>query len=56
MGELKDLQDKVAKFRDARQWREFHTPKNLAMAICSEAGELADLLLWNRHADHFRMA
>jgi len=35
-------------FRDERDWKQFHTPKNLAMALSSEAGELLDLMLWDR--------
>jgi dCTP diphosphatase len=48
MGELKELQKAVVKFRDERDWLQFHTPKNLAQALASEVGELNDLFLWNR--------
>jgi dCTP diphosphatase len=49
MGELKDLQKAVVKFRDDRDWKQFHdNPKNLAQALASEVGELNDLYLWNR--------
>src|SRR5207247_4503498 len=30
----------------AREWQRFHTPRNLAMAISSEASELLELFLW----------
>ena len=50
MGELKDLQKAVVKFRDDRDWLQFHTPKNLAQALASEVGELNDLYLWTRDA------
>lgn len=40
---MRDLQRELAEFRDARNWSRYHTPKNLAMAIASEAGELAQL-------------
>lgn len=33
-------------FRDARDWARFHTPKNLAMALAAEAGELLALFQW----------
>lgn len=36
------------KFRDDRDWRQFHTPKNLASAIAIEAAELQELFLWNQ--------
>ena len=35
-------------FRDQREWKKFHSLKNLSMAIGSESGELLDLFLWNR--------
>jgi NTP pyrophosphatase (non-canonical NTP hydrolase) len=38
-------------FRNARDWKKFHTSKNLSMAIGSEAGELMDLFLWDREKD-----
>jgi NTP pyrophosphatase (non-canonical NTP hydrolase) len=38
-------------FRNARDWKKFHTSKNLSMAIGSEAGELIDLFLWDREKD-----
>jgi dCTP diphosphatase len=41
-----DLQKTVSDFAKARDWGPFHNPKNLAMALCSEAGELAALLRW----------
>ena len=36
----------VRRFRDERDWSQFHTPKNLAAAIAIEAAELQELLLW----------
>jgi NTP pyrophosphatase (non-canonical NTP hydrolase) len=51
MGELKHLQMMVVKFRDKRDWLQYHTPKNLAQALSSEVGELNDLFLWNREPD-----
>ena len=36
----------VREFCDERQWEQFHTPKNLAMAIAAEAGELLEPLMW----------
>lgn len=51
MVKITELQDMVAKFRDERDWRQFHTPKNLAQALASEVGELNDLYLWDREPD-----
>lgn len=36
----------VIAFRDARQWRPFHTPKNLAISISLEANELLEHFQW----------
>lgn len=43
---LSELKEKVAKFRDERNWRQFHNPKNLAMSIAVEAAELMELFQW----------
>ncbi len=43
---FEDLQREVLRFRDEREWARFHTPKNLAMGLGIEAGELAELFLW----------
>lgn len=36
----------LLKFRDEREWGQFHNPKDLAIAINIEAGELLELFLW----------
>jgi NTP pyrophosphatase (non-canonical NTP hydrolase) len=36
----------LLKFRDERDWKQFHDSKNLATAISIEAGELNELFLW----------
>ena len=46
MSEIDDLQGLIRDFADRRHWQQFHTPKNLAMALCGEAGELAAELQW----------
>jgi NTP pyrophosphatase (non-canonical NTP hydrolase) len=50
-----DLTRAVRQVEEERQWEVFHDPKNLAMALVSEAGELAALLRWipNDEADAF---
>ena len=40
------LKDGVRRFAAARGWGPYHTPKNLAMALASEVGELCDILRW----------
>ena len=44
--EFADLTARIRGFADARNWEKFHTPKNLAMAIAGEAGELASEFQW----------
>ena len=43
---VESLKNDVKKFVEDRDWQQFHTPKNLSMAIASEAAELMDLFLW----------
>lgn len=43
---LEVLKNILKKFRDKRDWAQFHDPKNLAEAISIEAGELQELFLW----------
>ena len=46
MTDIEQLIDKLIQFRDARDWKQFHNPKDLALAINVEAGELLELFLW----------
>ena len=41
-----DLKKRLADFARARDWEQFHSPKNLAMALIVEAGELVEPLQW----------
>ena len=43
---IKELTDEVRSFADARDWHKFHTPKNLAMALAGEVGELLSEFQW----------
>lgn len=44
--DLAAVQARLAKFRDERDWAQFHAPANLAKAISVEAAELLELFLW----------
>jgi NTP pyrophosphatase (non-canonical NTP hydrolase) len=46
MKELKQFQKKVRAFVRARDWEQFHSPKNLAMALSVEASELVERFQW----------
>jgi dCTP diphosphatase len=43
---LDELTQRVRRFAAERDWDQFHTPKNLAMALMAEAGELAAEFQW----------
>ena len=44
--ELDAVVREIVAFRDERDWVQFHTPRNLAVAVAIEAAELQQLLLW----------
>lgn len=46
MSELGSLRDELRAFSAARDWDQFHSPKNLAMALSAEAGELLEIFQW----------
>jgi len=48
---LADIVEAVARFRDDRDWAQFHKPKDLAAAIAIEAGELQERFLWKTDAE-----
>ena len=43
---IADLKTRVLAFVHERDWEQFHTPKNLSMALAAEAGELMEHFLW----------
>ena len=44
---MDDIIKRIAKFRDERNWKQFHTPANLAKSIAIEAGELLECFQWD---------
>lgn len=46
MDVLKLLQTELATFSSEREWDQFHTPKNLVMALSGEVGELVERFQW----------
>jgi dCTP diphosphatase len=44
--QLDHLRDALRVFADDRDWDQFHSPKNLAMALSAEAGELLETFQW----------
>lgn len=43
---IAELTRRICAFRDARDWAQFHSPKELAVAITAEAGELLQHFVW----------
>ena len=40
------LANEIAEFSEARDWSQFHTPRNIVLALLGEVGELAELVQW----------
>lgn len=45
---IAELTSKIREFVDAREWRQYHNPKDMAVAICAEAGELMQHFVWQQ--------
>jgi len=46
MSEIREIAEKIKKFRDDRDWMQFHDPKNMAVSIILEASELLEHFQW----------
>ncbi|MEQ1914956.1 MAG: nucleotide pyrophosphohydrolase [Sideroxydans sp.] len=46
MSDTKEITQALLEFRDERDWAQFHNPKDLALALNIEAGELLESFLW----------
>jgi dCTP diphosphatase len=51
MNEIKKLSRKVKDFRDARDWKQYHKPKDIVLSILIEAGELAEHFQWKNEQE-----
>lgn len=56
MSDLEQIKLAVRAFTAERAWQPFHSPKNLAMALSGEAGELVSLFQWLTEAESRNMA
>ena len=53
MDKYKEVVEALIRFRDERDWAQFHDSKNLALALLLEASELNELFLWKKgHLRH----
>lgn len=51
MDQIEQITSKIIKFRDERDWEQFHNGKDLALALSIEAAELNQLFLWKDAED-----
>ncbi len=49
MSDTEEIIEALIKFRNERDWEQFHNPKDLAVALNIEAGELLENFLWKPH-------
>ncbi|MBE7537551.1 MAG: nucleotide pyrophosphohydrolase [Opitutaceae bacterium] len=53
---IAQIKDRVLAFARERDWEQFHSPKNLSMALAAEAGELMEHFLWATPEDSREIA
>lgn len=53
---IQELRDFVYAFIDARQWTQFHSPKNMSISIALEAAELMEKFQWCDNKDSYAEA
>jgi|SRR5690554_525750 len=51
MNDIKKITKELIKFRNERDWEQFHNPKDLALAINIESSELLEEFLWKKSED-----
>ena len=51
MTNLGDLTEKIVSFRDARDWKQFHNVKDMALSLMLEAGEVGELFQFKSEAE-----
>ena len=56
MDPIEGVLQKIRQFRDERDWKQFHNPKDMSAAIAIEAAELQELFLWKSQAESYQVA
>ena len=51
MSDIDKIIEQLIKFRDERDWKQFHNPKDLAIALNIEASELLENFLWKSYEE-----
>lgn len=54
--DIAPLEAALQKFADDRDWNQYHSPKNLAMALTGEVGELVEIFQWLTEAQSTEVA
>ncbi len=54
--DIKIIQQQLREFAQARDWEQFHSPKNLAIALAVEAAELVEPFQWMKEEDSRRLS
>ena len=53
---IKELEDRLEKFAEQRDWKQYHSPKNLSMALIGEAAELTEHFQWLTEEQSFNLS
>lgn len=56
MSDIKNLTQSILKFRDERDWKQFHNPKDLAISLTLEAGEVLEHFQWKTQEEMMEYA
>ena len=51
MSDIDDLTSKIVDFRDARDWKQFHNPKDMALSLVLEAAEVLEHFQWKNQTE-----
>lgn len=51
MSDIKKLTKKIIAFRDARDWKQFHNPKDVALSLMLEAAEVGEHFQWKNEKE-----
>ncbi len=57
MSDIEKLTEQIVKFRDQRNWKQFHNPKDLAISLLLESAEVLEHFQWKNHeemAEHIK--
>ncbi len=53
---MQDINNKINKFSEDRDWDQFHSPKNLVMALTGEVGELNEIFQWKTEEESLNLS